>query len=90
MQFFFKGAVWCMKFSLCGRLLATAGQDNIIRVWVLRNHLAYFNKMRDRYNSQLKSSNVSLNETSLQKAMQEIEKDYHSSSNTVGFFRKYK
>ncbi|VDM39705.1 unnamed protein product [Toxocara canis] len=79
------GAVWCMKFSLCGRLLATAGQDNIIRVWVLRNHLAYFNTMRERYNSQSKkNSTVSLGENLLQKAMQEIENDFRSSSTTLG------
>ena len=30
------GPIWCMKFSLCGRLLATAGQDCILRIWVLR------------------------------------------------------
>ncbi|TRY57390.1 hypothetical protein DNTS_024969 [Danionella cerebrum] len=27
------GAVWTMKFSHCGRLLATAGQDNVVRIW---------------------------------------------------------
>ncbi|KAI1724397.1 WD domain, g-beta repeat domain-containing protein [Ditylenchus destructor] len=43
------GAIWCIKFSMCGRLFATAGQDNIIRVWVLRNHLGYFTRMRERY-----------------------------------------
>ncbi|TKR71774.1 hypothetical protein L596_019318 [Steinernema carpocapsae] len=46
------GAVWCIKFSLCGRLMATAGQDNIIRVWVLRDQLNYFVRMRDRYAQQ--------------------------------------
>ncbi|KAL1465314.1 hypothetical protein WDU94_004896, partial [Cyamophila willieti] len=25
------GPVWCMKFSVCGRLLATAGQDRVLR-----------------------------------------------------------
>lgn len=36
------GPIWCMKFSTCGRLLATAGQDRILRVWVLRSAYAYF------------------------------------------------
>ena len=36
------GAVWCMKFSCCGRLLATAGQDRVLRVWVIRSAYAYF------------------------------------------------
>ena len=25
------GPIWCMKFSQCGQLLATAGQDTILR-----------------------------------------------------------
>ncbi|PNE09436.1 hypothetical protein B7P43_G00138, partial [Cryptotermes secundus] len=36
------GPVWCMKFSSCGRLLATAGQDQVLRIWVVRNAFAYF------------------------------------------------
>lgn len=28
------GAIWTMKMSSCGRLLATAGQDKVVRVWV--------------------------------------------------------
>ncbi|XP_014351416.1 WD repeat-containing protein 44 [Latimeria chalumnae] len=46
------GAVWTMKFSHCGRLLATAGQDNIVRIWVLRNAFDYFNNMRIKYNTE--------------------------------------
>ncbi|PIO66367.1 ribosomal protein S14p/S29e [Teladorsagia circumcincta] len=33
------GAVWCVRFSVCGRLMATAGQDNIIRVWAARSEI---------------------------------------------------
>uniref|UniRef100_A0A183BSH4 WD repeat-containing protein 44 n=1 Tax=Globodera pallida TaxID=36090 RepID=A0A183BSH4_GLOPA len=36
------GAVWCVKFSDCGRLLATAGQDRNVRVWVLQSQLKHF------------------------------------------------
>ncbi|VDM54774.1 unnamed protein product [Angiostrongylus costaricensis] len=43
------GAVWCVRFSVCGRLMATAGQDNMIRVWAARSHLKYFIQMRERY-----------------------------------------
>ncbi|XP_013402472.1 WD repeat-containing protein 44 isoform X3 [Lingula anatina] len=43
------GAVWIMKFSHCGRLVATGGQDNILRVWVLKNSFAYFDDMRQKY-----------------------------------------
>ncbi|XP_076024384.1 WD repeat-containing protein 44 [Genypterus blacodes] len=46
------GAVWTMKFSHCGRLLATAGQDNVVRIWVLRTAFDYFNNMRLKYNTE--------------------------------------
>ncbi|XP_053570618.1 WD repeat-containing protein 44 [Bombina bombina] len=46
------GAVWTMKFSHCGRLLASAGQDNIVRIWVLKNAFDYFNNMRMKYNTE--------------------------------------
>lgn len=41
-----------MKFSHCGRLLATAGQDNIVRIWVLKTAFDYFNNMRIKYNTE--------------------------------------
>ncbi|XP_077515494.1 WD repeat-containing protein 44 isoform X2 [Amblyomma americanum] len=43
------GAVWTMKFSACGRLLATAGQDTILRIWVLRSAYQHFDDMRNKY-----------------------------------------
>ncbi|KAG5843470.1 WD repeat-containing protein 44-like [Anguilla anguilla] len=45
------GAVWTMKFSHCGRLLATAGQDTIVRIWVLKNAFDFFYNMRMKYNT---------------------------------------
>lgn len=41
-----------MKFSQCGRLLATAGQDKVLRVWVVRNAYSYFQDMRTKYNAE--------------------------------------
>ncbi|XP_010773527.1 WD repeat-containing protein 44-like [Notothenia coriiceps] len=41
-----------MKFSHCGRLLATAGQDNVVRIWVLKTAFDYFNNMRMKYNTE--------------------------------------
>ncbi|XP_055123328.1 WD repeat-containing protein 44 isoform X1 [Symphalangus syndactylus] len=46
------GAVWTMKFSHCGRLLASAGQDNVVRIWALKNAFDYFNNMRMKYNTE--------------------------------------
>lgn len=37
-----EGAIWCMKFSVCGRLLATAGQDRVLRIWVVRDAFPFF------------------------------------------------
>ncbi|XP_067118592.1 WD repeat-containing protein 44 isoform X3 [Centruroides vittatus] len=50
------GAIWTMKFSSCGRLLASAGQDHILRIWVLRDSYSYFDDMRQRYNADGKVS----------------------------------
>ncbi|XP_052873219.1 WD repeat-containing protein 44 [Anopheles cruzii] len=49
-------AVWCMKFSSCGRLLATAGQDRMLRIWVLKDAYPFFQDMRTKYNADQKSS----------------------------------
>ncbi|XP_065840723.1 WD repeat-containing protein 44-like isoform X1 [Oscarella lobularis] len=43
------GAVWTMKFSSCGRLLATAGQDNVVRIFVLKEAHSYFRELRVKY-----------------------------------------
>lgn len=51
-----QGAVWCMKFSSCGRLLATAGQDRVLRIWVLKDAYPFFQDMRTKYNADQKSS----------------------------------
>ena len=36
------GPIWCMKFSHCGQLLATAGQDKNIMVWVVKDSYDHF------------------------------------------------
>lgn len=50
------GAVWCMKFSPCGRLLATAGQDRLLRIWVLKDAYHYFEDLIKKFNADQKSS----------------------------------
>ncbi|CAN7996526.1 unnamed protein product [Ixodes hexagonus] len=46
------GAVWTMKFSPCGRLMATAGQDNVLRIWVLRDAYEHFDDMRKKHKAE--------------------------------------
>ncbi|CAL4106634.1 unnamed protein product, partial [Meganyctiphanes norvegica] len=50
------GPIWCMKFSICGRLLATAGQDHVLRVWVLKQAFNYFLDIRTKCNADIKVS----------------------------------
>ena len=40
-----------MRFSQCGQLLATAGKDTILQIWVLKTAYHYFKDMRNRYTS---------------------------------------
>ncbi|XP_047740708.1 WD repeat-containing protein 44 isoform X2 [Hyalella azteca] len=51
-----QGPIWCAKFSLCGRLLATAGQDQLLRVWVIKQAYSFFLDIRSKYNPDLKVS----------------------------------
>ncbi|KAM7539630.1 hypothetical protein Aperf_G00000021643 [Anoplocephala perfoliata] len=39
------GAIWAMRASPCGRLLATAGYDRNIRIWVLRRWYNHYRNM---------------------------------------------
>ncbi|XP_063876742.1 WD repeat-containing protein 44-like isoform X17 [Scylla paramamosain] len=50
------GPIWCTKFSGCGRLLATAGQDHMLRVWVLKQAFNYFLDIRTKCNADIKVS----------------------------------
>ncbi len=36
------GPIWCIRFSRCGQLLATAGQDTTIRIWVVKDAYKQF------------------------------------------------
>jgi WD40 repeat protein len=40
-----QGAIWAMRFSADGVLLATAGQDRLVRVWILSSH---FQQMHEK------------------------------------------
>lgn len=37
------GPIWCMRFSPDGHLLATGGQDSLLKIWVLRAAQPHFN-----------------------------------------------
>ena len=45
-----KSIIWSMKFSGCGKLLATGGKDQILRVWILKAFYAEFVDLKQRYN----------------------------------------
>lgn len=62
------GPIWCMKFSSCGRLLATAGQDKILRVWVVRDAYNFFHDMRMKYNAEKVSPTPSTESLTSQKS----------------------
>ncbi|XP_065182884.1 WD repeat-containing protein 44-like [Sycon ciliatum] len=51
------GPVWTIRFSTDGRLMASAGQDLIVRVWVLKKAKGTFDDMRNKYSSKDGSDN---------------------------------
>ncbi|XP_044263042.1 WD repeat-containing protein 44 isoform X2 [Tribolium madens] len=67
-----EGPIWCMKFSCCGRLLATAGQDKVLRIWIVRDAFPFFQDMRTKYNAEKVSPTPS----------QESLVSHHSSENS--------
>jgi len=73
-----EGAIWCMKFSLNGWLLATAGQDRFLRIWVLRDKFTFFHDMRRKYQQE---HEVVTEEQLLQDAARE---EYFASPDSVG------
>ena len=40
-----------MKFSPCGKFLATAGKDTKIKVWILRSYYKYYKDLIKNYNN---------------------------------------
>ncbi|KAJ3622623.1 hypothetical protein Zmor_004441, partial [Zophobas morio] len=47
------GAVWCIKFSHCGRLFCSAGQDSNLYVWTVNGRENFFIKMRNKLSNHL-------------------------------------
>lgn len=47
-----KEAIWCMKWSSCGQLLATAGGDNLIRIYCCHKAWKYFSQLRVKASGQ--------------------------------------
>ncbi|CAH8508301.1 unnamed protein product [Schistosoma rodhaini] len=71
------GAIWAMRFSPCGRLLATAGYDRNIRIWVLRQCYRYFKEMQ-RSSTPPPSSSTKYGSVS-----GFMPNDFHTSNNTT-------
>jgi WD40 repeat protein len=65
--------LYSIIFSVCGRLIATAGQDNIVRIWVLKSYLNHFTKVREKLNSQTSRATSNSANPELSFAMQDIE-----------------
>ncbi|VDM15938.1 unnamed protein product [Hydatigera taeniaeformis] len=62
------GAIWAMRSSPCGRLLATAGYDRNIRIWVLRQWYNHFRNMLQARASQMQQgdeASPSINSTEI-------------------------
>ncbi len=49
-----------MKFSLCGKFLATAGKDQLLKVWVLKSFYAHFVDQFKRHNLDSKFIQINL------------------------------
>ena len=47
-----RGAVWCMKWSVDGQLLAVAGQDQLLRVYCSSKAWKYFTQLRNKASGQ--------------------------------------
>lgn len=81
------GAVWCMKFSPCGRLLATAGQDRLLRIWVLKDAYHYFEELIKKYNADQKSSPTPSQESLVShQSFEETAQILQAAANTSGPF----
>ncbi|XP_068731913.1 WD repeat-containing protein 44-like [Montipora capricornis] len=77
------GAVWTIKFTLCGRLMATAGQDHMVRVWVLKESQTYFEDMRAKYSKAGEDSSSNLEENEKDVEMEETLKSSEETSGDV-------
>lgn len=81
------GAVWCMKFSPCGRLLATAGQDRLLRIWVLKDAYHYFEELIKKFNADQKSSPTPSQESLVShQSFEESAQILQAAANTSGPF----
>lgn len=81
------GAVWCMKFSPCGRLLATAGQDRLLRIWVLKDAYHSFEELIKKTNADQKSSPTPSQESLVShQSFEESAQILQAAANTSGPF----
>ncbi|RWS31573.1 WD repeat-containing protein 44-like protein [Leptotrombidium deliense] len=63
-----KGAIWCMKWSSCGQLLAVAGQDQLLRVYCSYNAWKHYTQQRSKASGQQQISPNNTKERSFSKS----------------------
>jgi len=78
------GPIWAMKFSHCGRLLATGGQDNVLRIWVLRESYPYFDEMKQKFNADNRQSPSHDSLASLTEEMKQLEMGLGAEAASLG------
>ena len=72
-----KCSIWVIKFSNCGRLLSTAGQDGLIHIWVLSQYSNYFSEKLQKNNLE---GSITNNDLSANASYKEALKNNTSSS----------
>ncbi|XP_074604728.1 WD repeat-containing protein 44 [Brevipalpus obovatus] len=84
-------AIWCMKWSPCGQLLAAAGQDQLVRVYCGHKAWKTFTYLRSKASGQQispdstkeRSSSLNSRSNSLSSADHQVPIHLHSSHNSI-------
>ena len=66
------GPIWTMKFSSCGKLLATGGQDKILRIWCVNSAREEFLVLREKYRKNQGSRDMDTTPDEIAPSMSEL------------------